>query len=1277
MKKEKRKMKKSGRLRTARKHTAAFFTLFTVLCSLFTVACELFTGPKVDLLKKIDDEVAWANAEKLAVTVVFPAEWGQSPQQGTDKCGDTRRGYEFNVEFTPFGGYGFEEWLAFKTDDYNGLDKTKSAGEVRALSLNGNGVDITEDTSATGAKTAKVRINILIPVTLVPWCGNRPRLSQRTNPPLNPLPAPFPFDQKVNLWFTMPVKQSTVAMGETIRITGIYAGGNNRGELFQGNGDLNNHFTMEFPAADHIRLTPKTAIADELALLSITVTVGPGIESNAGVQMAAAETVTYQTDASEAQKVYEPGIISARQTPPLPSPRDNWFQDAGTQWNNPNIDRRFNQSDNKTVQIKFAVDSVPEGAPATPNRITIVERLAHDLGGLQPQSLSTLETIYDVPGPGVAIAADYTITHTLKTTEPGIIRLVALPWYDNTFPPLQLHTALTDGQYVTIVMDTAAPDLSNMGASLSGYGSVSGGVHVYGANDAILTLANLSNLNDNGGFGGIRAAQAWSLPWTMDDTNALKWYVQIQARSGGAAVEKGPLNVYNVSTLNNTYNLKSNFDFSADTDYRVNVRFEDRMGNQSAWKDTGLFLRYSTAQINAVTNLAASCNTSGNSITVTWAQPASSNEVVIRTYRSSATGDVLENETRQVLGSTAVSHSFSVTPMNEGKGVNGVRSGNAVNGVYGYEISVIAHNIAGTAVTGPIWVYNIPGMSSAGLTRIENSGQLAVNSGGNFVLTRDITVASHNPTGTFTGKFYGNGHTITINGMAAAADMGLFAVMGGSAFIRDLTVNYSGSITGPASASRFGGIAGTTQGNAEFLNVLVKGAATFNVNGNNTAYTGGMAGRMLNTSKISNAYGGMNLTVNRSGTETNALCVGGIAGIMEGTEPGVNVTEVNAAGSIRVTSGGTGDLYFGGFCGQIKTAVIEDCGNTSSITLSSHSGAVYMGGFAGGLDVVNSVKAELKRCWSKGDIQSGGNGKFHIGGLLGHSQGVSTTVRNLIEQCWSTGNINAVSTGEWFNVGGLVGYLSLTNVSECWAGGSVTARRTANGPIDEVYAGGFASMANGSSITNCYALGNVEVNKETTTNNGGGLVSAGGFVGVLRNSSNAQYCFATGMVTAARRDTGSNYLYAGGFLGLIRTETEPTNNFENSAALGKSVTAKGGSQQNIGRIYGGFLNSPTRNANYARDDMRIEVSNVYTTISFPYWDGTGTRPLPSYTVNPSTTGTTTANGASAAASAFYSSSIWTGSLGFNNDATNSPAGTWNMNTVAARGYPILMNVGGQ
>ncbi|GHV94840.1 hypothetical protein AGMMS50293_11600 [Spirochaetia bacterium] len=123
------------------------------------------------LLKKIDEQVRWDNAARLSVTVAVPEGWGTSPQLGTGRAGDTRKGFAFTVEFNPNSAWGFSGWIAVRSDDYHEGDTDPDNV------FDDETVVITESTGAANARIATVTINTTEPVILVPWCEERPGAS--------------------------------------------------------------------------------------------------------------------------------------------------------------------------------------------------------------------------------------------------------------------------------------------------------------------------------------------------------------------------------------------------------------------------------------------------------------------------------------------------------------------------------------------------------------------------------------------------------------------------------------------------------------------------------------------------------------------------------------------------------------------------------------------------------------------------------------------------------------------------------------------------------------------------------------------------------------------------------------------------------------------------------------------------------------------------------------------------------------------------------------------
>ena len=1219
----------------------------------------------------------------MTVTVAYPPEWGNSPQSGEGKCGDTRLGYEFDVEFTPLSGYGFEKWLAFKTADYAALNKNVSSSEVEGSSLNDNGVTITESTSNTGAKTAKVKISITEPVTLVPWCDSRPRLTQQTNPPLNPILTPFPYNQTVNIWFNMNIKSETAVLGETITVTGLYAsavGNNERGQPFKGNGDLSSYFTLSFPAANRVTLVPVEETANELALLSISITVGPDVQNANGVTMAQAETISYQTDSKEAQKAYRAEYITASRN------GTSWFGDtADYPWNSPSIDRRFNQSDKNSVHIKFSV-SPPEGAPSVPNKIKIVEKLSYDLRGFNAAGQSCEEEYSGVtPSGGV-----YTITHNLQTAGSGIIQILVLPWYDDAsapIMPLQANEAAAAGQYVTVVMDLSAPDVNILNAKLNTPSSTeirdNKTIHVYGAGAGItLTIDGLENLADNGTHGGILAAQAWGLPWTMDEMSNLYWYVRIGEDNQPEKKTSERLNVYEGLTLNKTWSPAGITNLTDIGGYRVYVKFEDSMGNISFdWKDSGLIVKYSTATITAVSGLQAVCNTAGNSITVSWTTP---NEMTGAYVYVNGVENVIN-------GAGSKTHRFTVPVINK----SGVRDGQAVGNVTRYDISVAAYNAAGRAAAQTLSVWNIEDMfvdqnNTVIFDDSMSSEQLAMSNGKNFVLTQDVTLSNWNPSalGNFTGKFYGNGNTVSIGGFTVpnnvTADIGLFGVVD-NGYIRDLTVQYSGSVT-RSGETRFGGIVGTMKGTAKMENVLVKGNVSVTVNTDNNMEVGGIAGKMTGTASIQNAYGGLDLTVDHPNTDTitndpwgrtgTSVCIGGISGNMGGiagvfyNDPignKVKVEKVTVTGNISITAKtflyvGDDDnrgLIVGGLVGQlIEAELIDSHYRQGNITVNLLFGSTSLGGAVGYsavsnitncsamsrtfeiiTDVCNYIVVggfagqiifggEINNCYSDNPVTmrklyySSDESAVYIGGFVGWGS-------SNISYCYSKGDVS-VQTPVNSYVGGFGGTMYGDSFKNCYASGNVSVLSMNDVDIS-VSVGGFMASSNAYSFTNCYSLGNVFVDS-----NGNNSVAVGGFVS--NSSYDAKHNFSMGAVTVWN---STGITTAGGFSAGLSVYCQ------NNVALGASVTVTGSGTKYIGRV-GGRVSGGSLSNNYAYSDMTLS---------------TRTSQSASWSAVTPTVGAATKDGANANNIDFRNPDFWKG-LGFSED-------DWIFSTTVGMRHPIL------
>jgi len=654
-----------------------------------------------------------------------------------------------------------------------------------------------------------------------------------------------------------------------------------------------------------------------------------------------------------------------------------------------------------------------------------------------------------------------------------------------------------------------------------------------------------------------------------------------------------------------------------------------------------------------------------------------------------------------------------------------VREGVSVNGIQEYEVflDLIVEGLKSNVRSVTFKIWNIPGMkvahnnpiieitTEADLAAIRTPAQnnpyygLGVdNASRQYVLANDIAVNTWTPIGTapppsgadtnsFQGKFYGNGHTVSIGGFAVPngvnADMGLFGAVGGG-FIRDLTVQYSGGIN-RSGETRFGGIAGTMSGTAKMENVLVKGDVSVTVVSDDEMYAGGIAGLMLGDAEISNAYGGLNLTVehlnaSHESYEGSSVMVGGITGSIGihnldrysyGLYANAKIYDATVEGNINVnaaTAKTDSDfdsqfgLFVGGIIGFMKygTASQFTLDNTyyrrGHINITSAAGDAYLGCAIGYI-----VTGKIQNCYSSAsdfviikNTERDSNNYLIVGGFIGF---INQWPGNLINSCHSDIPINISCSNDTF-VGGFIGFSYTDQINYCYSNSSVTVISlsafaggfcgTAGGSFQYCYAsgdvkvtcpndigmssiGGFAGDGGGV-IRNCYALGNVV--------GSGHSVCAGGLIGRYYGYLNNSFSTGTVNVSDVLNTIGIDSPASGGLIGFISPQSGIT---QNNAALCKSVT-KTDDNTSIGRIYGYLGTFGTFRNNYAYSGMKIN-----TTI-------------------PSSTDDTGKDGKNISFEDFHFQDFWknpvnaaspvTPGLGFD------PA-HWIFDTVGSYGYPIL------
>ncbi|MDR0863488.1 MAG: hypothetical protein LBO74_00970 [Candidatus Symbiothrix sp.] len=226
-----------------------------------------------------------------------------------------------------------------------------------------------------------------------------------------------------------------------------------------------------------------------------------------------------------------------------------------------------------------------------------------------------------------------------------------------------------------------------------------------------------------------------------------------------------------------------------------------------------------------------------------------------------------------------------------------------------------------------------------------------------YKLTADIDLAGDDwtPIGTsddpFTGKLYGDGHSIQNISITSGNYVGLFGALASGAIIDDVHID-GGSITG---TDYVGGITAYVKGS------VAGGAGVIIRNSSNSA------------------------TITATGSASHT---GGLVGGVGLTTAGSVFTLSTSYNTGNVQAGG---LYAGGLVGWINgngTATITDCYNSSTVATSS-TGSSYIGAIVGYMYQVNSTadcKYTVTNCYATGVLTT-----TNASGLIGRIANAATT----------------------------------------------------------------------------------------------------------------------------------------------------------------------------------------------------------------------------------------------------------------------------------------------
>lgn len=247
--------------------------------------------------------------------------------------------------------------------------------------------------------------------------------------------------------------------------------------------------------------------------------------------------------------------------------------------------------------------------------------------------------------------------------------------------------------------------------------------------------------------------------------------------------------------------------------------------------------------------------------------------------------------------------------------------------------------------------------SQSDLSKMSNSD----NPINNYILQKDIVISEDwKPISNFTGKFDGNGHTITFNidkntgAFVRTQYLGLFTSCT-DATIKNLYINGNISLTTGGSLSNpnmyVGGVVANST-NSTLENVHFSGNINVETNNDNSSWAGGLIGKADNT-RISLCSNTASITT-KVNTAIGISQAGGLCGEFSGT-----IDNSYNLGNVLVNVA-TDSPYAGGLVGK----------NKGSITKSYNAGTVKAQGsgmslsdvYAGGIAALGEIGSSVTDC---------------------------------------------------------------------------------------------------------------------------------------------------------------------------------------------------------------------------------------------------------------------------------------------------------------------------
>lgn len=322
-----------------------------------------------------------------------------------------------------------------------------------------------------------------------------------------------------------------------------------------------------------------------------------------------------------------------------------------------------------------------------------------------------------------------------------------------------------------------------------------------------------------------------------------------------------------------------------------------------------------------------------------------------------------------------------------------------------------------------------------------------------------------------------------------------------------------------------------------------------------------------------------NLTLeNASASGTNYV------GIVAGWSLG-SITDCTVSGAVTHIAANGYKVFVGGIAGRAEGNV-DGCSAAVDLTVTEAQVEIYVGGIVGYLSSGGSSSSPLMLTAS-GTANVSGEG-INVGGLVGY---VSLTAYAYLSKCHTEMQITANSGNTSAYAGGLIGHSSSSiTITDSYATGDVTASSSSS-----AYAGGLMGRSNGAiTVADSYATGNVSASSNNNNSYAGGLV---GFA----SSITVRNAYSSSAVSAE----SGNTVYVGGLVGYVINSVSLENAHWLKSADTDAAYAVG---------YSDSLGVPTSigsTSHAVLDEFYALADTLNAGREVPVWEHTGENTLPS------------------------------------------------------------------